>query len=195
MVCTRWPHSAELPGLSGGKRNTLAKSYHFPETRPTSQLYELLFRHIHCSRSSACLTSNSFNKIILKKHYKIQYHSKNKGGGGNRQIQMWKCERALLKVCCNLKWLWGSCTAPVARLQQCTCTWLCLTPDPEFLSLPLWDSGRAEHMLHVCAAAWDKQKYVEFSCRSYCLGWAQVWAAVSFATLTNTASVISSVSC
>lgn len=36
-----------------------------------------------------------------------------------------------------------------------------LTPSA-FLSLPLWESGRAEHMLHVCTAARDNQKYVEF---------------------------------
>lgn len=31
-----------------------------------------------------------------------------------------------------------------------------------FLSLPLWELGRAEHMLHVCTTASDNQRCVGF---------------------------------
>lgn len=53
----------------------------------------------------------------------------------------------------------GSCTAPVA---SGTAVLVHMAVQPltlnAFLSAPLWESGRAEHMLHDCTAATDNQK-------------------------------------
>lgn len=63
--------------LWGGKRNTLAQSYHFPETLYQPLSYEPLSLSLcvcRCStRSPSCATLNSFNQNYNKK---MQYFSK-----------------------------------------------------------------------------------------------------------------------
>lgn len=55
-----------------------------------------------------------------------------------------------------------------------------LTPNA-FLSLPLWELGRAEHMLHVCTAASDNQKYAE--CFGYRIACSELRYGSHFAVL------------
>lgn len=174
-ACTRWPRRWMAGPLRRGKEY-LGKERSFP--RDTNHLWairaSLSAQMLYLASGSPCLTSNqSFQKNIIEKILVVVvvlfYNKKVK--------KIW-CGNIRLKVCCNPKGLIGFCTAPVAKLQQCTCTCSLWPLTLNSCPCPLWDPRRAEHMLHVCAAAWDNQEYVGFFGYHVPLGRPQVWALV-----------------
>lgn len=149
MVCTCWPQSAEWRGLSQeGEEIPWHRAIISPRHyQPLS--YELLSLSLSlcrcCTRSSARLTSNGFDwDDIRKGGWRFSDAVFLLKREATKTDQMWKNIVPCLRVCCDLKRLSrGSRAAPVARLQQHTCTWLS-DPWPPMHSCPRPSGSRGE---------------------------------------------------